>query len=92
MEKLFAVYITTNKANKVLYTGVTSNLPKRIYEHKNKTTSGFTGIYNCDKLVYYEVHETAESAITREKQLKAGSRKKSAPVGRPSKPWAGAGM
>lgn len=73
-EKLFCVYIMTNRWNAVLYVGVTSNLHKRIYEHKTKAAPCFTKKYNLDKLVWYEVCETAEQAITREKQLKAGSR------------------
>lgn len=70
------VYILTNKNNSVLYVGVTSNLRKRIYEHKNGLTDSFSKKYNAEKLVYYEVFESVESAILREKQLKAGSRKK----------------
>ena len=66
----------TNKWNTTLYTGVTSNLSKRIYEHKTKAVQGFTAKYNLNKPVYYEVCETAEQAILREKQIKAGSRKK----------------
>jgi putative endonuclease len=66
----------TNKNNKVLYTGVTSDLPGRIYQHKNKMVEGFTNKYNVDKLIYYETMESAYGAITREKQIKAGSRKK----------------
>jgi putative endonuclease len=65
-----------NKRNGTLYTGVTSNLLKRDYEHKNGLLEGFTLKYGCKMLVYYECHETMESAITREKQIKAGSRKK----------------
>jgi putative endonuclease len=53
-----------------LYIGVTSNLPKRVWEHRNHVVEGFTDRYNLDKLVYYEVHESAESAIKREKRLK----------------------
>ena len=64
-----------NKYNNVLYVGVTSNLQKRVYEHKHKLVDGFTKKYNIDKLVYYEVSDGIESAILREKQLKAGSRK-----------------
>jgi len=75
-EKLCCVYIMTNKRNAVLYTGVTSNLSKRIYEHKNKLVKGFTQKYNIDKLVYCEIFNNPLSAITREKQIKAGSRKK----------------
>ncbi len=66
----YCVYILTNKHNKVLYVGVTGNLPKRIYEHKNKAVKGFTKKYNIDKLVYFEQTENIESAIRREKQLK----------------------
>ena len=66
----------TNKINTVLYIGVTSNLVKRIYEHKNHLADGFTAKYNIDKLVYYEVFEDIEEAIKREKQLKGGSRQK----------------
>ena len=75
-EKLFCVYILSNSNNKVLYTGVTSNLPKRVYEHKEHLVDGFTKKYNVDKLVYYETSPGAEGAILREKQIKAGSRAK----------------
>jgi putative endonuclease len=71
-----AVYIVTNKRHGTLYTGVTSDLHGRIYQHKNKVVEGFTAKYGCDKLVYYEQHETMESAILREKQIKAGTRQK----------------
>ena len=70
------VYILFNKPNGTLYTGVTSDLIKRIYEHKNKLIDGFSKKYDVDKLGYYEVCESVESAIAREKQIKAGSRKK----------------
>ena len=76
MQKQYYVYIMTNKRNTVLYTGVTDNLYKRIYEHKNKLAEGFTKRYNIDKLVYYEVFDSPYNAISREKQIKAGSRKK----------------
>ncbi len=66
----------TNKHNAVLYTRVSSNLVKRIYEHKNKLVDGFSNKYNLTKLVYYEVFNDMVNAITREKQIKAGSRKK----------------
>jgi putative endonuclease len=65
----------TNKWNKVLYTGVTNDLVRRVDEHKNKTAKGFTKRYNVDKLVYFEATESIESAILREKQIKGGSRK-----------------
>ncbi len=70
------VYIMTNKDNHVLYTGVTSNLFKRVSEHKEKAVPGFTSSYNVTKLVYYEEYATMEEAIAREKQIKGGSRKK----------------
>ena len=70
------VYILSNKRNGTLYTGVTSNLVKRIFEHKEKVVSGFSAKYNLDLLVYYEERWSIEEAIQREKQLKAGNRKK----------------
>ena len=60
----------TNYKNTTLYIGVTSNLQKRVWEHKNKVVKGFTEKYNINKLVYYEITESIESAIKREKQLK----------------------
>ena len=66
----------TNKRNTVLYTGITSNLKKRVYEHKTKIVKGFTEKYNINKLVYYEVFNDIRDAIAREKQIKAGSRNK----------------
>ncbi|MGE4348491.1 MAG: GIY-YIG nuclease family protein [Candidatus Berkiella sp.] len=71
-----AVYIVTNKANGTLYTGVTSNLIKRIYEHKQGAVPGFTQKYGCKLLVYYEQTESMIAAIEREKQIKGGSRHK----------------
>ena len=68
------VYILTNTYNTVLYVGVTSNLSKRIYEHKNKLVDGFSKKYNLDKLVYYQISESMESAIKYEKYLKGKSR------------------
>lgn len=70
------VYIMTNKNNAVLYTGVTSNLFKRVSEHKSKLVAGFTSSYNVTKLVYYEEYDTMPEAIAREKQIKGGSRQK----------------
>ena len=64
------VYILTNKSNKVLYTGVTNDLVRRMFEHKNKIVEGFTKKYNLTKLIYYEATINVESAIRREKQLK----------------------
>ena len=65
----------TNKRNGTLYTGVTSNLLQRVYRHKEGFVEGFTKKYNCKILVWYEQHETMETAIMREKQIKAGNRK-----------------
>ena len=74
MSRQPAVYILTNKPNGTLYTGVTSNLPGRIWQHKNKVTKGFSAKYNLTKLVYFELFEDMYAAISREKQIKAGSR------------------
>lgn len=70
------VYIMTNQYNTVLYTGVTSDLKKRIYQHKQQIIEGFTKKYKINKLVYYEVAENIEAVIMKEKQIKAGNRKK----------------
>jgi putative endonuclease len=72
----FYIYIITNQRNTVLYTGVTNNLIRRILEHKKKINKGFTSRYNCNKLVYYETYDNPNDAIAREKQIKAGSRKR----------------
>ncbi len=74
--KEYCVYIMTNAHNTVLYTGVTNHLQRRVYEHKNSQGGIFTKRYNISKLVYYEVTDNVYSAITREKQIKGGSRKK----------------
>jgi putative endonuclease len=71
-----AIYIMTNERNGTLYTGVTSDLIKRVYEHKHGGIDSFTKRYNCKTLVYYEQYENMEDAIEREKQIKGGSRKK----------------
>ena len=76
MNKQYYVYVMTNKNNTVLYTGMTNNLIRRVYEHKEKIIDGFTKKYNCTKLVYYEIFNDPYNAIAREKQIKAGSRKK----------------
>ena len=70
MDKTYAVYILTNYNETTFYIGVTGNLQKRIWEHKNKIVEGFTKKYNVDKLVYYELTENVETALNREKQLK----------------------
>jgi len=72
----YAVYILANKANTTLYTGVTSELKTRVFQHKNKTNKGHSEKYNCSKLVYYEQFQWIDDAIAREKQIKAGSRQK----------------
>ena len=76
MPKEAYVYILFNKPFGVLYIGVTSDLIKRIYEHKNKITGGFSAKYNVDKLGYFETCGDIKAAITREKRLKGGSRKR----------------
>ena len=70
------IYIMTNSVNTVLYTGMTSDLKKRIWQHKEKIADSFTKRYNVTKLVYYEVFEDIRTAIEREKQIKGGSRQK----------------
>lgn len=74
MQKYGYIYILFNRRNGTLYTGVTSNLVQRIYQHKNKVIDGFSKKYDIDKLGYYEVFDDIESAIIREKQIKSGSR------------------
>ncbi len=74
MNKQPAVYILTNKRYGTLYTGVTSNLIKRIWEHKSRITKGFSDRYSLHKLVYYELHENMLVAITREKRIKKWKR------------------
>ena len=75
MEKQGYVYIITNYNNTTLYTGVTSNLVKRIWEHKNEVAEGFSRKYKLHKLVYYEVADSIETALNREKYIKGKSRK-----------------
>ena len=72
----YCVYIMTNPHNTVIYSGVTNNLARRVYEHKNGLGGIFTKKYNIRKLVYYEVTDNVSSALAREKQIKGGSRKK----------------
>ena len=76
LTKQYYVYFLTNYNNKVLYVGVTNDLKRRVYEHKQGLVDGFTKKYHVHKLVYYEMGEAIEGAILREKQIKAGSRKK----------------
>ncbi len=76
MEKQSFIYILTNNQNTTLYIGVTNNLLRRIFEHKEKFNAGFTKKYNLTKLVYYEIFCDIDSAILREKKLKGGSRQK----------------
>ena len=76
IDKQYYVYIMADKGNAVLYAGVTGNLIRRVYEHRQKLVEGFTKRYNVVKLVYYEVFDQIENALVREKQIKAGSRQK----------------
>ena len=76
MKKQAYVYILFNKRNGTLYTGITTDIVRRVYEHKNKLVNSFTKKYSVDKLGYYEISDSIENAILREKQIKAGSRKK----------------
>ena len=71
----YYIYILASRKNGALYIGITNNLLKRVYEHKNKTFDGFTKKYDIDKLVYYECYDNIEYAITREKQMKKWNRK-----------------
>ncbi len=70
MDKNFYVYMMASGFNGTLYTGMTSDLTGRVHHHKNGTFEGFTKKYKVDRLVWYEVHESAEAAIRREKQIK----------------------
>ena len=74
--KQYYVYLISNKNNTTIYTGITSDLKRRIWEHKNSITKGFSSKYNLHKLLYYEVYQDPENAIIREKQIKSGSREK----------------
>ncbi|MGD8780845.1 MAG: GIY-YIG nuclease family protein [Ignavibacteria bacterium] len=74
--KTYYIYLLTNWNNKVIYVGMTNDLQRRIYEHKNKLIDGFTKKYNVDKLVYYEYTNDVNSAITREKEIKKWRREK----------------
>ncbi|MGE0668045.1 MAG: GIY-YIG nuclease family protein [Sphingomonadales bacterium] len=74
IEKTFCVYIMASRRNGTLYIGVTSDLVKRVFQHKQGAADGFTKKYKCHTLVWYEQHATAQTAITREKQLKEWKR------------------
>jgi putative endonuclease len=88
MNNNYYVYIMTSEFNTVLYVGVTNDLVRRIYEHKNKLVKGFTGKYRVIKLVYYEMTDDINSAIEREKNIKKWSRsKKAALVNSMNKDW-----
>ena len=76
MPEHYYVYIMTNKYNTVLYTGVSNDVIRRVYEHKNKLVEGFTAKYNLTKLVYYEIFNDVKEAINREKQIKGWKREK----------------
>lgn len=76
MRNEYYVYIMTNKGNTVLYTGVTNDLRRRVFEHKNGLVPGFTNEYRISRLVYFERFEDVNDAIAREKQIKGGSRRK----------------
>ncbi|MCX7876561.1 MAG: GIY-YIG nuclease family protein [Melioribacteraceae bacterium] len=75
-EHTYYVYILTNWNNKVMYVGMTNNLTRRIYEHKNKLVDGFTSKYNLNKLVYFEITSDIRTAIAREKEIKKWRREK----------------
>jgi putative endonuclease len=76
MQKQYCVYILTNQRHTVLYTGVSGELQRRVYEHREKLLPGFTSRYNVSRLVYYECTDDPAAAIAREKPIKAGSRRK----------------
>ena len=76
MQKSYYVYIVTNKRNGTLYTGITNNLKRRVYEHKNKLVDGFTKKYGLGLLVHYETTNDVRSAISRDKQIKGWLRKR----------------
>ncbi|MBN1363461.1 MAG: GIY-YIG nuclease family protein [Syntrophaceae bacterium] len=74
--KTYYIYIMTNWNNKVMYAGVTSDLQKRVYQHKNKLINGFTSKYNVNKLVYFEETNDVQVALNREKEIKKWRREK----------------
>lgn len=75
-DKQYYIYIMANYEETTLYVGVTNNLERRVYEHKNKQLEGFTSRYNLNKLVHYEIYNEIEQAILREKQIKSWPRKR----------------
>ena len=75
-EKTYYVYLMTNQANKVMYVGMTNDLVRRIYQHRNRILEGFTSRYHVDKLVYYEETSNVRAAIEREKEIKKWRREK----------------
>ena len=88
VSKQYCVYILTNERHTVLYTGVTADLKRRVYQHREKLLPGFTHRYNVCKLVHFECTEDVSAAIAREKQIKAGSRrKKIEPINRCNPKW-----
>ena len=74
--KQYYVYLISNKNNTTIYTDITSDIKRRIWEHKNNITKGFSSKYNLHKLLYYEIYQDPENAIIREKQIKSGRREK----------------
>ncbi len=76
MDRTYYVYLLTNWNNRVMYVGVTNNLERRVYEHKNRLIEGFTRKYHVDKLVYFETTGDVRAAIAREKQIKGWRREK----------------
>jgi putative endonuclease len=88
MDKQFYAYVMANDSNTVTYTGVTGNIKRRVFEHKEKFLEGFTQRYNISKLVYYEIFGDVINAITREKQIKGGLRNsKTKLIERMNKDW-----
>jgi len=86
-ELQYYVYIMTNKWNRVLYTGITNDLVRRVYEHKSGLMKGFTKKYRVHKLIYYEIFGDVLDAITREKQIKNRSRRKKEELVKKMNPW-----
>jgi len=88
MGDIYYFYLMANKHNTVLYAGFTSDLIKRVYEHKHHLVKGFTDRYNIEKLVYFEPCDSYDGALAREKQIKAGSRqKKEALINKTNPEW-----